>query len=231
MLFNLEDPRLLAVEDAVAVKAAAEVVVVSVVMAVKAAAVVAVVSVVTAVKAAVAVAAVVVVTAVKAAEEAAPELKVAMVKAALTEVTENREVVSPDKIGSKASLVKKPIQWTDRTALVVAAVAIARTVIAEADGVAKMLNPTPITRSMPPKKRRRRQPGQSLSPLRKKKRRLVPLLMSTERNKLLAPRDFSLKQKKQEPERRFKRRLWEEKVRRRASLESTITSHGEISTL
>ena len=84
---------------------------------------------------------------------------------------------------------------------------------------------------MLPKRKRRKQPDQSLSPLRKRKRRLVPLLMSTERNKLLAPRDFSLKQKKQEPERRFKRRLWEEKVRRCASLRSTIISHGEISTL
>ena len=84
---------------------------------------------------------------------------------------------------------------------------------------------------MPPKRKRRKQPDQSLSPLRKRKKRLVPLLMSTERNKLLAPRVFSLQQAKQEPERRFKRRLWEEMVRRRASLVSIIISPGETSTL
>ena len=55
--------------------------------------------------------------------------------------------------------------------------------------------------------------------------------MSTERNKLLAPRVFSLQQAKQEPERRFKRRLWEEMVRRCASLVSIILSPGETSTL
>ena len=84
---------------------------------------------------------------------------------------------------------------------------------------------------MPPKRKRRKLSSQSPSLLRKRKRRLVQLLMSTERNKLLAPRDFSLQQAKQEPERRFKRRLWEEIVRRCASLVSTILSPGEISTL
>merc|ERR1719266_3053881 len=93
---------------------------------------------------AVAVVSVVIAETARAAEEAAPELKVAMAKAALKEA----EVASPDKIDLKASLVKKTIQWTDRTALVVAAVAIARTVIAEADGavLTLRLNQTRRTR-------------------------------------------------------------------------------------
>ena len=147
MLFNQDAPRLLTVEDAVAARAA--------VVAVKAVAVavavekgekmvkavadavaaanavkVVVASAVMVVKVVVAVVSVVIAETARAAEEAAPELKVVMAKAALKEV----EVASPDKIDSKASLVKTTIQWTDRTALVVAAVAIARTVIAEADG-------------------------------------------------------------------------------------------------
>jgi len=148
MLFNQDAPRLLPVEDAVAARVA--------VVAVKAVAVAAVAvekgekmvkavadavaaanavkvvaaSAVMVVKVVVAVVSVVIAETARAAEEAAPELKVAMAKPALKEV----EVASPDKIDSMASLVKQIIQWTDRTALVVAAVAIARTVTAEADG-------------------------------------------------------------------------------------------------
>lgn len=153
MLFNQDDPRLLPVEDAVAARAA--------VVAVKAVAVavavekeekmvkavadaVAAASAVMVVKVVEAVVSVVIAETARAAEEAAPELKVAMAKAALKEV----EVASPDKIDLMASLVKKTIQWTDRTALVVAAVAIARTVIAEADGavLTLRLNQTRRTR-------------------------------------------------------------------------------------
>ena len=147
MLLHQDDPRLLPVEDAVAARAAVvavkavavavavekgEKMVKAVADAVAAANAVKVVaaSAVMVVKVVVAVVSVVIAETARAAEEAAPELKVAMAKAALIEV----EVASPDKIDLKASLVKKPIQWTDRTALVVAAVAIARTVIAEADG-------------------------------------------------------------------------------------------------
>lgn len=50
-------------------------------------------------------------------------------------MTELKEVASPDKTGSVARLVRKPTQWTNRTAQVVAAVVIARTATAEADGV------------------------------------------------------------------------------------------------
>ena len=145
MLFNQDVPRLLPVEDAVAAKAAVvavkavavavavekgEKMVKAVADAVAAANAVKVVA-ASAVMVVKVVVAVVIVEKARAAEEAAPELKVAMAKAVLKEVV---EVASPDKIDSKASLVKMPIQWTDRMALVVAAVAIARTVIAEADG-------------------------------------------------------------------------------------------------
>ena len=166
MLLHQDDPRLLPVEDAVAARAAvvavkAVAVAVAVekgekmvkavadavaaanaVMVVKVVAVAA--SAVMVVKVVAAVVSVVIAETVRAAEEAAPELKVAMAKAALKEA----EVASPDKIDLKASLVKKTIQWTDRTALVVAAVAIARTVIAEADGavLTLRLNQTRRTR-------------------------------------------------------------------------------------
>ena len=222
MLLHLVVLRLLPVEDAVAVKVVADAVK-AVAVAVEATgektvkAVVAVVAVVNAVKVAaenavtvvkvvVAVVSAVIAETVRAAEEAAPELKVAMAKPAWREA----EVASPDKIGSTASLVKKPTQWTDKTALAVAAVVIVRTETAEADGVVLALSqnqPRTTRPRTPQKKRRRRQPDQSLSLLWKRKRRLAPLLMSTERNKPLAPRDFSVKSKKQEPERRFKRRL------------------------
>ena len=153
MLFNQDVPRLPPVEDAVAVAAKAavdavkavavavaveigEMMVKAVADAVAAANAVMVVKVVAVaasavmvVKVVAAVVSVVIAETVRAAEEAAPELKVAKAKAALI-----IEVASPDKIDSMASLVKKLIQWTDRTALVVAAVAIARTVIEEADG-------------------------------------------------------------------------------------------------
>ena len=152
MLLHQDDPRLLPVEDAVAARAAVvavkavavavavekgEKMVKAVADAVAAANAVKVVaaSAVMVVKVVVAVVSVVIAETARAAEEAAPELKVAMAKAALKEA----EVASPDKIDLKASLVKKPIQWTDRTALVVAAVAIARTVIAKADGAVLML--------------------------------------------------------------------------------------------
>ena len=154
MLFNQDVPRLPPVEDAVAVAAKAavdavkavavavaveigEMMVKAVADAVAAANAVMVVKVVAVaasavmvVKVVAAAVSVVIAETVRAVEEAAPELKVAKAKAALIKV----EVASPDKIDSMASLVKKLIQWTDRTALVVAAVAIARTVIEEADG-------------------------------------------------------------------------------------------------
>lgn len=161
MLLHQDDPRLLPVEDAVAARAAVvavkavavavavekgEKMVKAVADAVAAASAVKVVaaSAVMVVKVVVAVVSVVIAETARAAEEAAPELKVAMAKAALKEA----EVASPDKIDLKASLVKKTIQWTDRTALVVAAVAIARTVIAEADGavLTLRLNQTRRTR-------------------------------------------------------------------------------------
>ena len=161
MLLHQDDPRLLPVEDAVAARAAVVAVkavavavavekgekmvkaVADVVAAANAVKVVAA-SAVMVVKVVVAVVSVVIAETARAAEEAAPELKVAMAKAALKEA----EVASPDKIDLKASLVKKTIQWTDRTALVVAAVAIARTVIAEADGavLTLRLNQTRRTR-------------------------------------------------------------------------------------
>ena len=141
MLFNQDVPRLPPVEDAVAVAAKAAVDAVKAVavavaveigeMMVKAVAdAVAAANAVMVVKVVAAVVSVVIAETVRAAEEAAPELKVEKAKAALIKV----EVASPDKIDSMASLVKKLIQWTDRTALVVAAVAIARTAIEEADG-------------------------------------------------------------------------------------------------
>lgn len=138
-------------------------------------------------------------------EEADPELKVAKeekeVKTALlAEAIDPREVVGPDKTGLEVRPVRMPTRWTDKMALVVGAVVTAKTAIAEADGV-KVIRQLHLTTlhwetRMLLKRKKRKKLDQFLSLSRRKKRKSVLPLTSTERNKLLAPRDYSQSQKK-----------------------------------
>lgn len=140
---------------------------------------------------------------------AAPEPVVAMARAAdvatepvrwpMTELEEVEEMADPNRRGSRARLVRKLTQWIGKTELEEAAAVTVRTATAEADGEVTKSNPptTPKSELMPQKRRKRRSPRQSQpQSKRSQKRKLAPLLMSTERNKLPLPRDYSLNRKR-----------------------------------
>ena len=141
---------------------------------------------------------------------AAPEPVVAMVvraadvatepvRWALTKLEEVEEMADPDRKGSRARHVRKLTQWIGKTELEEAAVVTVRTATAEADGEVTRSNPPTTTKSelMPQKRRKRRSPHQSQPQLkRSQKRKLAPLLMSTERNRLPLRRDCSLNRKR-----------------------------------
>ena len=133
---------------------------------------------------------------------AAPEPVVAMARAAdvatepvrwaLTKPEEVEEMADPNRRDSRASHVRKLTQWIGKTELEEAAAVTVRTATAEADGEVTKSNPptTPKSKLMPQKRRKRRSPHQSQpQSKRSQKRKLAPLLMSTERNKLPLPRD------------------------------------------
>jgi len=107
---------------------------------------------------------------------------------------ELREVASQEEADTRASLVRKLTLWTDKTALAVVAVAIARVVTLKEAGA--VTNPLPLVRALrrtrtPQRKRRRELPAASASPsLKKKRRKLVSPSTTTWHRRTLKPPAF-----------------------------------------
>jgi hypothetical protein len=113
---------------------------------------------------------------------------------------ELREVASQEETDSRARLVRMLTLWTDKTALAVVAVAIARVVTLKEAGA--VTNPLPLVMALrrtrtPQRKRRRELPAASASPsLKKKRRKLVSPSTTTWHRRTLKPPAFLARPRK-----------------------------------